>query len=414
MADPGLLTGIIHRDDRAVFLAHLDDEHHAGEPQEIVFRIIKKDGSVRYIAHVCTPVFGEAGEYIGRRASNRDVTEQRQTEIKLREGEEVANALINTPGEPVLLIAVDGTIIDANVELAKRVRFGKNRVIGMSMYDIIGRNMVKHRKEKIDTVLETGKALRFEERSGESWFDTIIYPVRDHQGMITKLAIFSHDITETRRLQKDIMEISELERQRIGQDLHDSLGQKLTGIGFLAEALKQTMQEKSYPEVADIEEIIFNVTDSIDQARKISSGLWANRFESYDAAQALEELAIDTRDLFRISCLFNNEINKPVVNKTVVNNLYNIARESVNNAIKHGKADHIELCLNEDDEQIYLSIKDNGWGAMEGFEEKKGIGLRIMRYRAGIIGGSMTVKSADTGFEVFIALKKEFLNNYLN
>ena len=96
-----------------------------------------------------------------------------------------------------------------------------------------------------------------------------------------------------------------------------------------------------------------------------------------------------------------------------MNNLYNIARESVNNAIKHGMADWIELSLSEDDEHIYLSIKDKGRGATEGFEEKKGIGLRIMRYRAGIIGGSVALKSAKNGFEVFVSIKKEFLAKYL-
>ncbi|OHD71039.1 MAG: hypothetical protein A2W19_08485 [Spirochaetes bacterium RBG_16_49_21] len=414
MADRDLLTNIVHRDDREKFINHIHDEYNAREPREIDFRIIRKDGAVRNIAHVCNPVYGEAGEFIGRRASNRDVTVQRQAEIRLREGEEVANALINTPTEPVLLTGTDGTIIDANDELVKRLGRKRKDIIGTSMYDIISEDMVLPRRNKIDAVLKAGNALRFEEGSGENWFDTIIYPVCDHQGMITKLAIFSHDITEMRRMQKDIMAISELERRRIGQELHDSLGQKLTGIGFLAEALKQTMQEKSYPEVADIEEIIYNVTDSIDHARKISSGLWSERFESYDAVQALEELAADTRNLFKIACLFNYEIAKPIKNKTVVTNLYYIARESVNNAIKHGKADLIELTLKEDDEQIYLKIENNARSAAGEFEKKKGIGLRIMRCRAAIIGGTVDAGSDKKGFAVFVAIKKEFIRNYLD
>jgi PAS domain S-box-containing protein len=343
-----------------------------------------------------------------------EIEVRKKAELRLREGEEMARALMNTPTEPVLLITVEGTIIDANEELAKRIGLEKIMLMGSSMYEIVHPDFALLRRRKIGDVLETGKAVRFEEHSGDSWFDTIIYPVRGDGGMISKLAVFSHDITDMRRMQKHIMEISELERQRIGRDIHDSLGQKLTGIGFLAEALKQTMQEKSYPELADIEEIIYNITDSIDHARKISSGLWTERFQSYDAFQALEELAADTRNLFRIDCFLNYDVSLAIGNNTVVTNLYNVAKESINNAIKHGKADRIELEMYEEEEMINLKIADNGKGAAENFESKKGIGLNIIRYRAGIIGGAAQFKTGINGFEVLISVKKEILKNYFN
>ncbi|HPG50928.1 MAG TPA: PAS domain S-box protein, partial [Spirochaetota bacterium] len=216
----------------------------------------------------------------------KEIDERRRAEIKLREGEEVARALINTPSEPVMLVSADGTIIDANHEIESRFGLSKERIIGRSMYEFGGVKNSERRMFKVDSVLSTGNVARFEERFGDEWYDTIIYPVPDHRGIVTKLAIFSHDITETRRMQRDIMEISALERQRIGQDLHDGLGQKLTGIAFLAEALKHSMKEKEYPELDDISEIIANIAESIDQARKIASGLWIARFESYDVAQA--------------------------------------------------------------------------------------------------------------------------------
>jgi two-component system, LuxR family, sensor kinase FixL len=275
-------------------------------------------------------------------------------------------------------------------------------------------DMAARRREKIDQVLEAGMALRFDEKSDDNWYDTIIYPVRGRQGLITKLAIFSHDVTETRRMQRDILEISELERQRIGQDLHDSLGQKLTGIAFLAEALKQSMQAKSYPELADMEEIIYNVTDSIDHARKISSGLWTERFRSYDAVRALEELAGDTQSLFRINCSFRSETDEAVVNRTAVTNLYYIARESVNNAIKHGRADRIEITLYDDEEHIFLKIQDNGRGPHVNYDKKRGIGLRIMKYRAGILGGTIHTLATGSGFTILAMVKKEFIRNYLD
>ncbi len=342
-----------------------------------------------------------------------EIEERVKTEIKLREGEEVAQALINSPSEPVILVTADGTVLDANAEYEKRLRRPKAEIVGRSMFDFIDDVSAARYREKIAAVFESGKAVRFEHHLGGGWYDTIIYPVRDHRKSVTKLAVFAHDITETRRLQKDIMAISELERRRIGQELHDGLGQKLTGIAFLAEALKGSMKEKGYPEVEDIEEISSNIAESIDHARKISSGLWTTRLESYDAEGALRELADDTETLFGITCHLDNRIGEPVVNSSVVVNLYFICRESINNAIKHGRAGRIDILLSDDPECIYLEIRDNGSGAPESFLNKTGIGLRIMQYRAGIIGGTCAFESTPEGFIVRTAIRKEFIETYL-
>ncbi len=342
-----------------------------------------------------------------------EIDERRRAEIKLREGEEVARALINTPSEPVMLVSADGTIIDANHEIESRFGLPKDRIIGRSMYQFGGVKNSERRMFKVESVLATGNVARFEERFGDEWYDTIIYPVPDHRGIVTKLAIFSHDITETRRMQKDIMEISALERQRIGQDLHDGLGQKLTGIAFLTEALKHSLKEKGYPELEDIGEINANIAESIDQTRKIASGLWIARFESYDVVRALTELIEDTESLFGITCTLQNELPEPVRNVTVVTNLYFIARESINNAIKHGRAKSIIMHLRDDAESLHLEIRDNGRGAVKAPGRGKGIGLRIMQYRAGLLGGTVSAQDTGSGFSVLVTVKKEFIDTHL-
>ncbi len=361
----------------------------------------------------------EANELLELRVRERtkklvnEIEEHAKAEIKLREGEEVAQALINSPSEPVFLVSADGTIIDANPELEKRLRLPKKDIIGKSLFGFIDRISAARYQEKMGAVFSSGKAVRFENQLGGSWYDTVIYPVPNHQRIVTKMAIFSHDITETRRLQKDIMAISELERQRIGQELHDGLGQKLTGIAFLAEALKGSMKEKGYPELEDIEEILSNITESIDHARKISSGLWTTRLESYDAERALRELADDTEMLFGITCRLENRVRESVVNNSVVINLYFICRESINNAIKHGGAGNIVITLSDDPEFLYLEIHDDGRGAPDAFRKKTGIGLRIMQYRAGIIGGTCSFENTPGGFIVRVAVRKEFIETYL-
>jgi PAS domain S-box-containing protein len=361
----------------------------------------------------------EANELLEERVRERtaklrsEIEERKKAELMLREGEEVARALINSPSEPVILVSTEGTVIDLNAELEKRLGRPKSDVIGGSMFAYLSKQQAGRYREKMESVVASGKAVRWENQIGGSWYDTIMYPVTDHRGVVTKLAVFAHDITETRRLQKEIMEISELERKRIGQDLHDGLGQKLTGIGFLAEALKRTMREKNYPELQDIEEISANITESIDDARKISSGLWTTRLDSYDARRALIELAEDTENLFGITCRFDSRLSGPIYNGAVVTNLYFIARESINNAIKHGRAGLIEIRLFDDNDGLYLEIQDNGAGADDTFTESKGIGLRIMRYRAGIIGGFCSFEAGPEGFTVRVTIRKEFIDTHL-
>lgn len=362
----------------------------------------------------------EANELLEERVRERtqklqsEIEERKKAEILLREGEELARALINSSSEPVFLLTTDGRFIDVNQEIEKRFDLPKERIIGRSFFDFLSKPQGLRYQEKMETVVESGKAIRFENQMGDGWYDTILYPVPDHMGKVSRIAVFAHDITDTRRMQKDIMEISELERRRIGQDLHDGLGQKLTGVAFLAEAVKRTMKEKRYPEVSDIEEIYDNITESIDHARKISSGLWTARLEKYDAGQALSELAGDTENLFGITCILTNGVSAPVTNITAVTNLYFLARESINNAIRHGKADRIDIELTEDLDSIYLIIRDNGRGAAENFEDGSGIGMRIMRYRAGIMGGSCSFENTAHGFTVRVTISKEFIDLHLS
>jgi PAS domain S-box-containing protein len=413
MADKDLLAKIIYHEDCGKYETHMHDEFNDMEPKEIYFRIVRRDGAVRDIAHVCNPVFDESGEFIGRRASNRDVTEHQHAETKLREGQEVATALINTSTEPVLLIAEDGIILDANDEFSRRMNRKKGKLIGISMYDVIGQDIARSRRDKIKTVIEAGVAQRYEEKSVDSWYDTIIYPIRDDNGSINKMAIFSRDITETRRLQKEIMEISELERKRFGQAMHDSLGQKLTGLAFLAESLHQTMKNKSYPEQASMEEIVTMAMESVTHARNISKDLWTMRLESHDAVQVIEDVADETRSFYKIQCSLHTALTEPVDNNVVATNFYFIAKESIINAIKHGKADKIDIRFYDDDECVYLEIQDNGKGAKKEFMNTPGIGLRIMQYRAEILGGTLSAVPLKKGFRVFATMKKEFIKNYL-
>jgi PAS domain S-box-containing protein len=205
------------------------------------------------------------------------------------------------------------------------------------------------------------------------------------------------DITERRRLEAEVLKISEMERQRIGQDLHDTLGQVLTGVGYLSDVLQQKLAAKSLPEADSVAEIESLVNEAVDTTRSLARGLCPVRLEPEGFMGALNELASQVRDLFDVSCTFVCE--KPILvhDGAVARHLYHISQEAVNNAIRHGKAKELLIRLTESNGSAVLTIKDDGVGLPRPEKRVKGMGLRIMNYRAEMIGASLDVRNDPKG-----------------
>ncbi len=200
------------------------------------------------------------------------------------------------------------------------------------------------------------------------------------------------DITERKNLEKALFEIEERERQRIGYELHDGLGQLLTGISFKNWGLERKLQ-KSFPkEAEDVSEISMLIAEAKEQVSRLSKGLSPVEMDREGLMAALETLASNNEKMFGIPCVFRCD--KPVLvhNKAAVIQLYRIAQEAVTNAVKHGKPDQIEISLTKKYSKITISIKDNGTGISGNPDRTNGMGLKIMRHRAGIINASFEVR----------------------
>lgn len=211
------------------------------------------------------------------------------------------------------------------------------------------------------------------------------------------------DITEQKRLEKEIMRISEIERQSIGQDLHDGLGQKLTGIAFLVEALRSTMETNGYPELSEIEEIKKHVDESIEQTRKIARGLCPVKLESFGLESAIDELAAEITGVFKIPCRIEKKGFITVRDNSTATNLYYIIRESVNNAIRHGKPTEILIRLIENRRRLTATVENDGIVVKKKTQDK-GMGLMIMRYRAHLMRGEFEAFPLEKGFIVRVVI----------
>jgi two-component system CheB/CheR fusion protein len=205
------------------------------------------------------------------------------------------------------------------------------------------------------------------------------------------------EITKRRQLEQEISHISDMERQRIGQDLHDDLGQQIAGISLLSGVLKKNLVDQGSSEVALADELIALLKDALALTRSLARGLQPVALDVGGFGAALEELSQRTSAMFRIQCHSRCPAKLHLEN-TVATHLYRIAQEAVTNAVKHGAASKIEITLTNSRDQTILCVHDNGSGLCAKLNAPtQGMGLRIMRYRSDLIGGTLEFQHPTEG-----------------
>jgi len=208
---------------------------------------------------------------------------------------------------------------------------------------------------------------------------------------------FTRDITRRVELEREILAISEREQRRLGQDLHDDLCQQLAGIEFLSQRLASDLAARSAAGAPQAKEIAQMVQRAMTQTRELARGLSPVRLEAEGLADALRELAVGARKVFGCDCRFRCDPPVRVPDHDVAIHLYRIAQEAVSNAIKHGQARRIEIGLSAEGRSVTLAVKDSGLGIPRKLPRRKGMGLRIMRYRAEVINGALQVEPHPRG-----------------
>lgn len=203
-----------------------------------------------------------------------------------------------------------------------------------------------------------------------------------------------HDVTEQRRLERQILEICEAEQQRLGRDLHDGLGQHLTGTAFMAKALAVKLAASSKPDAASAERVVECVNQAIATTRQIARGLCPVDIAKNGLKPALQQYAAITQQLFGIECVFAPEADFPAFDETQARHCYRLVQEAVTNAVRHGKPSHLEIRLADGPQGLALTVRDDGSGLAPGFDSTRGLGLHTMHFRANALGARLSVEAA--------------------
>ncbi len=205
------------------------------------------------------------------------------------------------------------------------------------------------------------------------------------------------EMAERMRLESEILEIGSREKLRVGQDLHDSLGQKLTGAMFLSRTMATKLAEAGHEDRESAERINELLKDSLAQVRRLARGLAPVELGDEGLANALQRLATDARETYGIDCEFHAEGDSRIRDTKTALHLYHIAQEAVNNAARHGQPRGIRITLAAEDGGGRLTVEDDGKGLPEKPTSGGGMGLRIMQYRASMIGGLLDVQRRKEG-----------------
>jgi PAS domain S-box-containing protein len=199
-------------------------------------------------------------------------------------------------------------------------------------------------------------------------------------------------IAERKRLENELLEITEKERRRIGLDLHDDLGQKLSGVAMMTKGLELKLAKLRVAEAQDAAKIHLLIQQAMSHASDLAHDMATLDLSQKDLPSALADLAAHAAAMFHISCRFTQEGTVPQLDPSVIAQLYKIVQEAVTNGIKHGKTKRVGIHLNAGPDQLLLTIQNNGLPFPDLRSQSTGMGLRIMNYRAHLVGASLDVK----------------------
>jgi PAS domain S-box-containing protein len=399
LEDPVRWYRQVHADDKERWSVEAAEMFLSGKPLRSSYRIMARDRRVVWFHCEARLVRREDGTPWFIHGVGFDITELKEAERALQQERNVGNAILDTVGALVMVLDKQGRIIRFNRACEQTTGYSFGEVGGKRVWELF---LVPEEVERFKALFEGLRSgvlpgdyeSQWVTKRGDhrliSWASAVL---NGECGEVTHIIATGIDITERKALEKAVIEVGAREQRRIGQNLHDGLGQRLTGIAFMGKVLEDRLSEASLAEAAEAAKIVALVNDSIRVTRELARGLLPVVSESRGLMSALERWAAEVSDLFHINCRFECPAAVLIFDEMLAEHLYHMAQESVNNAVKHAKPRGVVIGLTEENGSGTLTVRDDGAGFQSISAAPSGLGLRIMNYRAKIIGGALNVQS---------------------
>ena len=340
------------------------------------------------------------------------IREHLKTKEAMQESEERYRSVMEAAPDPMVVYNMVGEVMYLNPAFTNVFGWTMQECLGKKMDHFVPGDRWEETRRMIDRMVSGNNISGVEthriNKAGQIVQVSISgATIKRHSGKFLGIVSILRDITEARRLEKEVLDIGDRERQRIGQDLHDDLCAHLIGVESLSQVLGNKLTDQTHEAAVLAQRIVPLIHEAIYKARVLARGLCPVHLISNGIHSALVEMARNVRELSNVPCTFAGDENILFDDHALAMHFYYIAQEAVQNAIKHADARHIRIEISRTAKTIYLRISDDGKGIRE-TPPSKGMGLQIMRYRARMIGAALKIKSAaGKGTEISLSMSAD-------
>ncbi|MEX1017256.1 MAG: CheR family methyltransferase [Phycisphaeraceae bacterium] len=404
---PELAEQLLHPDDREAFGTVLE-RLEASPPGTVLHgecRLRNADGNWRWFA-VQTVGFTRASDGTLRQvlATLEDITERKRAEEALGESEQRFRAVFECAGLGIGLISPDGRLAATNPALEQMLDYTGAELHNRPIEELI------HPDDRASDLNRCQQVLAGEEEQYDLqqrllrrdqqpvWVHLHASLIRDRDGVPLYAIAIVQDVTERKNTDKALADLALREQQRIGQDLHDKLGQELTGLSYMAQSLHGQLKDSNRPEAEHLDTLAQGLRRALNHVRTVSRGLFPIELDARDLEEIMEELVSTTEAQYGVTCRLHVQARLPAIGHDTANHLFRIVQEAVRNAVKHANPEGIDVILRQDAQgRFEVCVEDDGSGISDHHGPAEGIGLRIMRHRASVIGADMLFESRSEG-----------------
>jgi PAS domain S-box-containing protein len=367
---------------------------------------VSKDGSEFPVEVSLSPIAGPTGLLVV--VAIRDVSGRTRVETALRESEERFRELGNHSRDVIWIVALNPVRVlyvspalkhiwgIAPAELYENPRAWEPRVHREDQTRVY-----QAWEEACDPATTSGFEAEYRvvrPDGSTSWLSDVLTPIRNAAGDVVRVCGVSRDITEQKRLEHALLEATDRERRSLGHDLHDGLGQELTAISMTSGAIASLARKAGSPEADGLEKLGDLTRRAIATCRSIARGLSPLGYAKGSLIDALQEMVMLQRDTFGVDVRFE-AISAAALRLApdASDHLYRIAQEAITNARRHAKAQMINVTLDVQPRTVRLEVQDDGIGSVFSAADSEGMGLKIMQFRASMIGGRLSIGPGDHG-----------------